>query len=324
MSATRLSAALLALVALLFAASLMAGKVWVPFSAWFGDDTGWWIIFELRVPRAILGVGVGAVLGLAGAVLQGYFRNPLADPGVVGVSSGAALGAVSAIFLGIAATPAALFAFAMAGAGGAMLLLALLVGRSANPVALILGGTVLASLAGSMTALLISLAPSPFATSEIVTWLMGALTDRGFDEARFALPLMALGGALLLTTGRALDALSLGEPAARSLGVNLARLQAVIVAGLGLAVGASVAVTGVVGFVGLIVPHLMRPLVGERPSALLVPSALAGSALVLAADSLVRLTPGAGEVRLGVAMALIGAPFFFLLLHRLRRSLAWS
>ena len=135
---------------------------------------------------------------------------------------------------------------------------------------------------------------------------------------------MAAGAALLLTTGRALDALSLGEPAARSLGVNLARVQWVIVAGLGLAVGASVAVTGVVGFVGLIVPHLIRPLIGERPSALLIPSALGGAALVLAADSLVRLTPGAGEVRLGVAMALIGAPFFFVLMVRLRRTLAWS
>ncbi len=324
MSAARVSVLLAVVVALFFAASLMAGKVWVPLSAWASDDTGWWIIFELRLPRAILGVGVGAVLGLSGAVLQGYFRNPLADPGIVGVSSGAALGAVLAIFLGLATTPALLFVFAMGGSAIVMLLLAALVGRSASPIALVLGGTVLTSFAGALTTLILSLAPSPFATSEIVTWLMGALTDRGFDEARLGLPLMAAGAALLLTTGRALDALSLGEPAARSLGVNLARVQWVIVAGLGLAIGASVAVTGIVGFVGLIVPHLIRPLVGERPSALLIPSALGGAALVLAADSLVRLTPGAGEVRLGVAMALIGAPFFFVLMVRLRRTLAWS
>lgn len=324
MSATRVSSLLAVLVVLLFAASLMAGKVWVPLAAWTSDDTAWWIIFELRLPRAILGIGVGAVLGLSGAVLQGYFRNPLADPGIVGVSSGAALGAVLAIFLGLASTPTLLFGFAMAGSAAVMLMLAALVGRSASPIALVLGGTVLTSFAGALTTLILSLAPSPFATSEIVTWLMGALTDRGFDEARPGLPLMAAGAALLLTTGRALDALSLGEPAARSLGINLARVQWVIVAGLGLAVGASVAVTGVVGFVGLIVPHLVRPLVGERPSALLIPSALGGAALVLAADSLVRLTPGAGEVRLGVAMALIGAPFFLVLMVRLRRTLAWS
>ena len=181
MNAARVSVLLAVLVALFFAASLMAGKVWVPLPAWTSDDTAMWIIFELRLPRAILGVGVGGVLGLSGAVLQGYFRNPLADPGIVGVSSGAALGAVLAIFLGLAATPALLFGFAMAGSAAVMLLLAALVGRSASPIALVLGGTVLTSFAGALTTLILSVAPSPFATSEIVTWLMGALTDRGFD-----------------------------------------------------------------------------------------------------------------------------------------------
>jgi len=315
--------ALALLVAALFIASLASGKVWVPPSAWLADDPGGWIIAELRLPRAILGLAIGAMLGLSGAVLQGYLRNPLADPGIVGISSGAALGAVTAIYFGIAIVPFTLFACAMAGAAASMALLALIAGRDAGPVTFILAGTVLASLAGSLTAFLISIAPNPFATSEIVTWLMGALTDRGTDELRYALPCIAMGMALLFTTGRALDALTLGEETARSLGVDLARLQALIIVALGIGVGASVAVTGIVGFVGLIVPHLLRPFTGEQPSRLLVPSALGGAALLLAADSLVRLIPGPGEVRLGVAMALIGAPFFFLLLHRMRGGLSW-
>jgi iron complex transport system permease protein len=313
-----LSLLIVPLILLLFGLSLMAGKVWVPFQAWGSDDPRWWIVFELRLPRAILGVAIGAVLGLAGAVLQGYLRNPLADPSLIGISASAALGAVASIFFGLAITPWSLGLCAMLGAAGAMLLLGLLIGRSGSAISFILAGTILTSLASALTTLLISLSPNPFAASEIVTWLMGALSDRSFDEVRFAMPFMAVGALLLLMTGRAIDALSLGEAAARSLGVRPGLLQLQIVLGLGLAVGAAVSVAGMVAFVGLIVPHLVRPLVGQRPSALLLPSALAGAALVLAADSLVRLTPGAGEVRLGVVTALIGAPFFFLLLFRMR------
>ncbi|RYY42689.1 MAG: iron ABC transporter permease, partial [Sphingomonadales bacterium] len=276
----------------------------------------------LRLPRAVIGLAIGAALGLTGAVLQGYLRNPLADPAVVGVSSSAALGAVAAIVLLSASAPLVVFGCAMLAAGGGMALLALLAWRAQSAVAFILAGTVLASLAGSLTAFLISIAPNPYATAEIIDWIMGSLTDRSWTEAQFALPFIALGCAALLLTGRALDALSLGEDAARSLGMRLERTQLLIVFGTGLAVGASVAVTGVVGFVGLIVPHLLRPLTGARPSALLLPSALGGAALVLAADSLVRLGPGATEIRLGVAMALLGTPFFFALLIRMRRS-AW-
>jgi iron complex transport system permease protein len=301
----------------------MAGKVWVPFSAWFSNDPLWWIILELRLPRAILGLAIGAALGLTGAVLQGYLRNPLADPAVVGVSSSAALGAVAAIVVFAASAPIAIFGAAMLAGCASMLLLAGLAWRADSAVAFVLAGTMLASLGGALTAFLISIAPNPFATAEVIDWIMGALTDRSFAEVQLALPFIAAGCALLLFTGRALDALSLGEAAARSMGVRLARVQLLIVLGAGLAVGASVAVTGVVGFVGLIVPHLLRPLVGARPSALLVPSALGGAALVLAADSLVRLAPGADEIRLGVAMALLGTPFFFVLLFKLRRS-AWS
>ena len=308
-----LNLALAPLVAILFALSLMAGKAWVPLDAWWSHDPRWAIILDLRAPRAALGLLLGAALGLSGAVLQGWLRNPLADPGVLGVSSSAALGAVAAIILGVGGTWG-VFAAAMAAAAGAMALLAALTWRAESPAAFVLAGTVLASLAAALTAFLISIAPNPYVVAEVLDWLMGALTDRGPDDLIHMAPFVLAGCAVLMTTGRGLDALTLGEGAARSLGVGLGRLQATIIVGAGLAVGAGVAVTGVVGFVGLVVPHLLRPLAGSRPSALLLPSALGGAALVLAADSLCRLAPGASEVRLGVAMALIGAPFFLALL----------
>ena len=313
-------ALLAALVILAFGLSLIAGKTWIPPQIWFSGDPRVAIIVELRLPRAILGLALGAVLGLSGAVLQGYLRNPLADPAVVGVSSSAALGAVAAIVLGIAGNPLVLFACAMLSAGGSMALLAALTWRSPSPVQFILAGTVLASLAGALTAFLISIAPNPYAVAEVIDWLMGALTDRSIEDVRTALPFMAVGAALLFLAAPSLDALTLGEAAARSLGVRLGRLQVLVVLGTGLTIGASVAVTGVVGFVGLVVPHLLRPIFGHRPAALLLPSALGGAALVLVADSLCRLAPGAGEVRLGVAMALLGAPFFLMLLLRGRAS----
>lgn len=314
-------AALGLIVVLLFAGSLACGKAVVPPSVWFSGDPRWWIIVELRLPRAVLALALGGVLGLSGAVLQGYLRNPLADPGVIGVSSAAALGAVVAILFG-AASGAGVFAAAIAAAAAAMALLAALTWRSESTVTFVLAGTVLASLAGALTAFAISVAPNPYAVAEVMDWLMGALTDRSWPDVVLAVPPMAIGAVLLALTGRSLDALALGEPAARSLGVQPGRLRALVVAGTGLAVGAGVAATGVIGFVGLVVPHLLRPLFGYRPGALLLPSTLGGAALLLAADSLVRLAPGAGEVRLGVAMALIGAPFFLWLLLRARHD-AW-
>jgi iron complex transport system permease protein len=317
-----LLAILTGLVLLGFAASIMTGKVWVPFELWFADDPRGWIITELRLPRAILALSIGAVLGLSGAVLQGYLRNPLADPGLLGVSSGAALGAVLSIFFGLTATPWILPGFGMIGAGITMALLVLLVGRANSIITFVLAGVILSSLTGALTALVISLAPNPFAVSEIITWLMGALTDRSMQDVQISLPFMIIGSGLLLLTGRALDALSLGEDTARSMGINLNRLQWLIVGGTGLAVGAAVSVTGVIGFVGLVVPHLVRPFVRHQPSALLVPSALAGSALLLFADSAVRLLPNASELKLGIAMALLGAPFFLALLFHWRRRLS--
>ncbi len=301
-----------------FILSLISGKVWIAPMHWLSDTPDGWIMAELRLPRAILGAMIGGALGLSGAVLQGYLRNPLADPSVVGVSSSAALGGVLAISLGATALPLGLFGFAMMGAAASMALLALMANRGGGTLGFILGGVLLSTLAGSLTALIISLAPNPFAISEIISWLMGALTDRGMDDVIHATPFMAIGTVLLLSTGRALDALTLGEAVARSIGVDLRRLQWSIVTGVGLCVGASVAVSGVVGFVGLIVPHIMRSCVSEKPSAILIPSALGGAILTLVADSLVRLVPGPGEIRLGIVMAALGVPFFLMILLKQR------
>lgn len=322
---TLLLAGLAVLLLILSGISLMAGKVWVPFSAWTQPalDPRWAIVFELRLPRTLLGIAVGAGLGLSGAVLQGYTRNPLAETGVLGVSSMAALGAVLTLYYGMTAlTPWALPVAAIVGALAGVAVLLLLSGRASSLVTFVLAGAILNILATAGVSLALSLAPNPWAVNEIVDWLMGSLADRSFEEVKLAAPLILIGCGLMLTTRRALDALTLGETGARSLGISMSRTRWVLALGIGLAAGASVAVTGVIGFVGLVTPHLLRPLVGSRPGALLVPSLLGGAAIVLAGDILVRLTPAAGEVKLGVAMAALGAPFFLILLLRLRRTMA--
>lgn len=297
--------------------SLLAGRVWL--DPWATPNAAM-ILAELRLPRALLAVAIGAGLGAAGAAMQGYLRNPLADPGLFGVAPGAALGAVASLWFGYAASAYLLPAFALAGAGGAMALLGLIAGRSAGIALFTLAGMMIASLAGALMSLAISLAPSAFAMSEIVTWLMGALTDRGWADVWLAAPLTLAGIALLRFAGPGLDALTLGEPAARSLGVDPRRLQWLLIGGIGLTVGAGVAVAGIVGFVGLIVPHLVRPLTDRRPSSLIVPSALAGALLVLVADVSCRMLPLVTELRLGIALSLVGAPFFLWLLVRMRRE----
>jgi iron complex transport system permease protein len=313
------------LVLLLGAVSLMAGRVWVPWSAWSqtAHDPRWAIIFELRLPRTVLAVAVGAALGLSGAAMQGYTRNPLADPGVLGVSSMAAFGAVMTMYLAMGlSTPWMLFVTAMVGAGIGVAVMLALAGGTGGTITFILAGVILDTVASAGVALALSLAPSPWAAQEIINWLLGSLADRGADDVWMALPFIAIGCGLLLSLGRALNALTLGETGARALGVNLTLTRVLLAVGVGMASGASVAVTGMIGFVGLIVPHLMRPLVGHQPGALLAPSAIAGAVLVLAADIVVRLTPSAAEVRLGVAMASVGGPFFLALLISMRRRLA--
>ena len=320
-----LIAGLALLVAVLAGLSLMAGRVWVPWSAWtsWGADPRWAIIFELRVPRTLLGVLVGAALGATGAALQGYTRNPMADPGILGVSGMAAVGAVLSLYFGMAvASPWLLPAMAMAGAAAGVVLLLLLSGRSSSMVSFILAGMALQTMATAGTALALNLAPTPWAVNEIVNWLLGSLADRSIEEVRLATPFILAGVGLLLFIGRSLDALTLGETGAASLGVDLSRTRLILVTAMALAVGGSVAVTGVIGFVGLVAPHLMRPLVGSRPSTLLIPAALAAAAIVLASDIVVRLTPSAAEVKLSIAMAAVGGPFFLWLLIRMRRRLA--
>lgn len=320
-----LPASLGLLVAALFCASIAIGYAPLDLNAAAADliagrpSLAALVLAELRLPRAILGAAVGFSLGLTGAALQGLMRNPLADPGVVGVSGAAALGAVVAFYFGFSASFAlALPLGGLAGAGVATAVLLALAARGAGTVALILAGVALSSLAGALTALALNLAPSPYAALELVFWLMGSLSDRSLSHVELALPFMAAGWALVLATGPALDALTLGEEAAASLGFPLRRVRLLVIGGTAAAVGASVAVAGAIGFVGLVVPHLVRPLVGHRPGRLLLASGLAGAALTLSADIAVRLVPTRPELKLGVVTALIGAPFFLFLLARLK------
>lgn len=319
---TRLNLSLLLALMLAVPLSLLAGRVWIdPLGPAIPQATT--ILMELRLPRALLALTLGAGLGTAGAAMQGYLRNPLADPGLFGIAPGAALGAVLSFWTGWASTGWALPLFALIGAGGAMALLGLIAGRSGGVLLFTLAGMIIASLAGALMSLAISLSPTPFAMSEIVTWLMGALADRSWADLWIAAPLTALGIALLLLAGRSLDALTLGDLAARSMGMDPRRLQWLMIAGVGLTIGSGVAVAGIIGFVGLMVPHFVRPFTDRRPSRLLVPSALAGALMLLVADCLCRVLPLAGgELRLGIALSLLGAPFFLALLLRMRRELA--
>ena len=279
------------------------------------------ILVELRLPRTLLGLAIGAVLGVTGAALQGLLRNPLAAPDVLGSSTGAAFGAVLAsYYLGIGGT-LGLALGGMAGAVGALALLLLLAGPGATTASLVLAGVAISALASALTNLALSLAPSPFALYDVLFWLLGSLADRSLDHVLFALPPMLVGGALALSTRRGLDAPALGEDVAASLGQDVARLRRRIVIGTGLAVGAAVAVAGAIGFIGLVVPHLVRPFVGHRPGAAMVPSALGGVCLLTAADLVVRVPVGGQELKLGVVTAMLGCPFFlWLILHGRARA----
>ncbi len=277
------------------------------------------ILVELRLPRAILAVLVGATLGLSGAALQGLFRNPLAEPGIIGVSASAALGAVIIFYFGYSsAFHLALPLGGIAGAMVAVLILFALSGRNAGVLTLILAGVAISSLAGALTSLALNLAPSPYAQSEIITWLLGSLADRSLSDVWLAGPFMIAGWALLLISGQALDALSLGEDTAQTLGFAMNRVRFQVILGTALAVGAAVSVTGGIAFIGLVVPHLLRPLVGHVPRRLLVASALGGAVLLLTADIAVRLMSEQTELKLGVLTAMVGAPFFLFLIYRTR------
>lgn len=279
------------------------------------------VLVELRLPRALLGLLVGFSLGITGAAMQGLLRNPLAEPGIVGVSGAAALGAVVVFYSGLAGSFAlALPLGGIAGALASTLLLYGIAGSGAGTMALILAGVALSSLCGALTALVLNLSPNPHAAMEIVFWLMGSLADRSLHHVWLVLPLMTAGWLLLLASSRALDGLTLGEDTARSLGFDLGRLRFQLVVGAMLAVGSGVAVSGAIGFVGLVVPHLLRPLVGNRAGRLLLVSGFGGAILLLAADIGVRVLPILPELKLGVVTAIIGAPFLFSLIYRFRRE----
>ena len=323
----RLALFLCTIVVLLFIGALVIGPAQLSVgqslnALMFGDDGPMTLVMrEIRLPRAILGVLVGGALGLAGAAMQGYLRNPLADPGLIGVSGSAALGAVLSIQTGLAATMVlALPMMALAGALVGVLLVLVLAGPRGSSLTLILAGIAISAFAGALTSLVLNLSPNPYAASEIIFWMMGSLADRSMIHVWIALPLIITGSLLLSTLSRGLDALTLGEDAAEAMGVNLTRLRLSLIFGTAAVVGASTAVAGAIGFVGLVVPHLLRPWVGARPGALLWASGLGGAAMVLAADILVRVVLPDRDLKLGVVTALVGAPLFLHLIYRTRRD----
>jgi iron complex transport system permease protein len=280
------------------------------------------IVQDIRLPRAILGLAIGAILGLSGAALQGLLRNPLASPSLFGAPQAAAFGAVLVIALGgIDVRSFALPVAAITAAFVSVFVLLAIAGRNASLLILILAGLAISSLAGAATSLTMNLSRNPFAALEIAFWLLGSLEDRSFRHVALALPFIVAGAAILMSRRHAFRALSLGEESARSLGVDVGRLRLWAILGVALGVGGAVAVAGAIGFIGLVAPHLMRPLIGYDPARLMVPSALTGAALLLAADVAVRLIPSTSDIKVGVLTALIGVPFFLYLIVRERRAL---
>jgi iron complex transport system permease protein len=273
------------------------------------------IVREIRLPRALAAWMVGAALGASGAALQGLLRNPLAEPGVLGVSAAAALGAVATLVFGAAGLPLILapWALPLAAVAGAMIATALLAAAAArlrSVVTLILVGVGLSSFCAALMSLLMNLAPNPFTLAEMINWMLGSVANRSMADLGFAAPFMALGAWALAARRRDLTALTLGEEAAAGVGADLPRTRIMVVVGAGLLTGAAVALAGAIGFVGIVAPHLVRPLVGHDPARALLPSAMLAGAILVLADIGVRLAPGAAELNLGVLAALLGAPAF--------------
>jgi iron complex transport system permease protein len=325
-SGPRLALALLALALLAGCWSFLLGPSDLPAGdllrgLFDGQGAAGVIAQEIRLPRAALALVVGAALGASGAALQGLFCNPLAEPGVTGVTPSAGLGAVVALYFGLAAVhPLMLPGLAILGALAAAAILYLLSRQGAGAVALILAGVAIASFATALTALALSFSANPYAMSEMVLWMMGSLKDRTLNDLAYALPLVAVGVALLLSAARGLDALTLGEDAAKSLGIDVAGVRGRVILGVALATGAATAAAGAVSFVGLVVPHLLRPFCGYQPARLIGPSALGGAAMVAAADVALRLVAPDGQLLLGVVTAMLGAPFFLWLILKMRRA----
>ena len=279
------------------------------------------VVWEIRLPRAAAALTAGAALGASGAALQGLLRNPLAEPGVLGVSATASLAATGVLYYGLAGASAFVMPVAaIAGALAATALLTLAAVRVGSAVTLILIGVGLSSFAGALMALLMNLAPNPFSLADMLNWTLGTVANRSLDDILLAAPFCGLGLALLAAARRSLSALTLGEEAAAGVGVDLARTRRLVVVGAGLATGASVSIAGAIGFVGIVAPHLVRPLVAHDPARTLVPAALLAGLILVVADVGVRLAPTDTELRLGVVAALIGAPVFAWIAARRRRA----
>jgi len=279
------------------------------------------ILFDIRLPRALLALFIGATLGLAGAALQGLLRNPLAEPGIIGVSNCAALGAVIVFYYGLANV--VWFALPLGGLLGALLSVVIifaLTGKNNSTITLILAGIAINAIGGALIALVLNFAPSPYAMQEIVFWLLGSVSNRSMNHVIISVPFMLTGWIMIFYCGRFLNALTLGEETAQSMGFEVRRMRWILVIGVAASVGAAVSVSGNIGFVGLVVPHLIRPLVGFEPRRLLVSSSLMGAALLLIADITVQLISSGGEMKLGVITALIGGPFFLYLILKTRNT----
>lgn len=284
------------------------------------------IVMQVRVPRILVAALVGGGLAAAGTGMQGLFRNPMADPGIIGVSAGGALGGVVAIASGLYGwTVLSVPAMAFIGALGAALAvygIARVIGRG-TPTALLLTGMAVSAFVGAMVSLVITLtANNQDVLREIVYWLSGGLEARAWRHVRMAgLPIL-VGMAVLLRYSRELNLLLLGDEEARSLGVRVTAVRRWLLLGVALVTGAAVSVSGIIGFVGLVIPHMLRLITGPDHRLLIPASALGGAAFLVAADTLARVIVEPAEVRVGIITAIAGAPFFLWLLYRNRRRLA--
>lgn len=282
-------------------------------------DTAWLLLTQLRLPRTLLALGYGAVLGMTGAALQALFANPLASPDITGSSSGAALGAVlGSYWLGLS-SPLTLAGAGAVGALAALAIIVVLAGRRADPTVLLLAGVAVALAAGAGTSLLLALAPSPFAFYDSFEWLMGSFVDRSLPQAAVALIPAAACCALLVTRSRALDLMALGEDVTASLGYAPRRLALEVIVLASVAIGACVSVCGAIGFVGLIAPYAARRLTRGHPGRALIPAALIGSMLLLLADLAVRFGPPGRAIPVGVLTTVVGAPLFIWIVVTMRR-----
>lgn len=285
-------------------------------------ELAWTLVEQLRLPRALLAAGCGAVLGITGAALQATFANPLASPDITGSSSGAALGAVTGAYWFSVTDPLALALFGAGGAGLALALLLLVAGPRTDTATLLLAGLAIALAAGAGTSLLLALAPSPFAFYDSFQWLMGSFVDRSLPQAAAALVPASIACALLMQRSRALDMMALGEEVAASVGYRPRRLALEVVALSAVAVGACVSVCGAIGFVGLIAPFVARTLTRGHPGQALIPAGVIGALLLILADLVVRSGPAGRSIPVGVITTAIGTPLFIWILVRMRRGVA--